>query len=180
MTSAAFPRSATSDPSGRSADWAARAAALVGILFAAVSGYWGLGGRWLLDTVGGGLESAGRSGSVVVGVLVWAAVAAKLVAVVLPILAVRSPTGKGSHLSARPLAWVEAVVLTGYGAVLTVVGLLVQLGILPAGADADHRALAWHTYLWDPWFLAWGLLVTAALLASRRVPGSGSRVRDGR
>ena len=34
-------------------------------------------------------------------------------------------------------------------------------------ANADHRALAWHAYLWDPWFLVWGLLVTAALLRSR-------------
>jgi len=32
---------------------------------------------------------------------------------------------------------------------------------------ADHRALAWHAYLWDPWFLVWGVLVTAALLRSR-------------
>jgi hypothetical protein len=34
-------------------------------------------------------------------------------------------------------------------------------------ASADHRALAWRAYLWDPWFLVWGLLVTAALLRSR-------------
>jgi hypothetical protein len=31
-----------------------------------------------------------------------------------------------------------------------------------SGLD-DHRALAWHTYLWDPWFLMWGLLVAGAL-----------------
>ena len=40
------------------------------------------------------------------------------------------------------------------------------------GAGADHRALAWHAYLWDPWFLLWGLLVTAALLRGRRPHGA--------
>jgi Protein of unknown function (DUF3995) len=159
---------------------AARAAAVVGSLFVAVSCYWGLGGSWLLDTVGGGLESAGRSGSDGVGVLVWAAVAAKVVAVVLPLAAVRSPGENDSHRFVRRFAWAEAVVLTGYGAVLTVVGLLVQFGVVPTDANADHRALAWHTFLWDPWFLVWGLLVTGALLASRQLPGSGSTVTDAR
>jgi hypothetical protein len=31
------------------------------------------------------------------------------------------------------------------------------------GADADWKALDWHMYLWDPWFLIVGLLVWAAL-----------------
>ncbi|PZS36509.1 MAG: hypothetical protein DLM59_01075 [Pseudonocardiales bacterium] len=46
-------------------------------------------------------------------------------------------------------------------------GLMVQFGVIAASASADHRALAWHAYLWDPWFLVWGLLVTAALLRAR-------------
>ncbi len=40
-------------------------------------------------------------------------------------------------------------------------------GLIGTPANADHRALAWHAYLWDAWFLVWGLLVTAALLRSR-------------
>jgi len=51
------------------------------------------------------------------------------------------------------LAWFEAAVLVIYGLVPTTVGLMVQLGIIAASASADHRALAWHAYLWDPWFL---------------------------
>jgi hypothetical protein len=65
------------------------------------------------------------------------------------------------------LAWIEAGILTIYGLVLTVVGLLVQAGVIHASATADHRALAWHAYLWDPWFLIWGLLVAGALLCGR-------------
>jgi hypothetical protein len=34
-------------------------------------------------------------------------------------------------------------------------GLLVQADVIHASVTADHRALAWHAYLWDPWFLIW-------------------------
>ena len=48
---------------------------------------------------------------------------------------------------------IEAVVFTTYGFALTAVGLLVQAHVIHASATADRRALAWHAYLWDPWFL---------------------------
>ncbi len=66
------------------------------------------------------------------------------------------------------LTWIEAAVLVIYGLVLTTAGLMVQLGVIAASAPANHRALAWHAYLWDPWFLGWGLLVTAPLLRTRQ------------
>lgn len=40
----------------------AAAALVVGLLYAAVSIYWGLGGTWLLNTIGGALEKQGRAG----------------------------------------------------------------------------------------------------------------------
>lgn len=48
-------------PKGRA--WALAALA-IGLAYALVSAYWGLGGTWLLDTVGGVFERAGRSGGV--------------------------------------------------------------------------------------------------------------------
>ena len=151
---------------GQGAAWAAFA---VGLLYAAVSVYWGLGGSWLLDTVGASLTQAGRSASAPVVLAVWFAVALKVIAVVLPLPAAGAvaPGGFRRRRLARALAWIEAVILTCYGLILTAVGLLVQAGVIGTPADADHRALAWHAYLWDPWFLVWGLLVTAALLCSR-------------
>ena len=68
----------------------------------------------------------------------------------------------------RALAWAEAGILTIYGLVLSGAGWLEQSGVISPPASADHRALAWHAYLWDPWFLFWGVLVTAALLRSRQ------------
>ena len=67
------------------------------------------------------------------------------------------------HGPLRLLAWVEGAVLTLYGFAFTLAGLLLQVGIFQRGRTADQRALVWHAYLWDPWFLVWGLLVIIAL-----------------
>jgi hypothetical protein len=146
----------------------AQVAFAVGLLYAAISLYWGAGGTWLLDTVGSGLGK-GHGGSALVVFAVWLAVGLKVIAAVLPLLAVTADTSAGSRRLRliRPLAWIEAVILTGYGLVLTAVGLLVQADVIGTSATADHRALEWHASLWDPWFLVWGLLVTAALVRSR-------------
>jgi Protein of unknown function (DUF3995) len=165
MKQAVTRNRAAARATGLGAAWAAFA---VGLLYAAISVYWGLGGTWLLDTVGASLAQPGRSASAVVVLAVWCAVGLKVIASVLPLLAV----GVGAARSRWPrpiraLAWVEAAILTLYGLILTAIGLLVQAGLIGTQASADHRALAWHAYLWDPWFLVWGLLVTAALLRSR-------------
>jgi len=140
---------------------------LLGLLYATVSVYWGLGGTTLLDTVGGSLERGGRAGDLVVVLALGAAVVLKVVAAVLPLLAIYRLGGARWQRLVVVLTWIEAAVLVSYGLVLTTVGLMVQLGVIAVSASADHRALAWHAYLWDPWFLVWGLLVTAALLRTR-------------
>ena len=148
--------------------WPAWAAFALGLLYALVSLYWGLGGSWLLDTVGASLTQPGRSAGPLVVLAVWCAVALKLIAAVLPLLAVGVGAARvRRRYLIRALACVEAAILTCYGLSLTAVGLLVQAGLIGTPANADHRALAWHAYLWDPWFLVWGVLVTAALLRSR-------------
>jgi len=145
----------------------ALAGMLLGLLYATVSVYWGLGGTTLSDTIGGSLERGGRAGDLVVVLALWAAAVLKVIAAVLPLLAIYRLGGMRWQRNVVRLAWFEAAVLVIYGLVLTTVGLMVQLGLIAASASADHRALAWHAYLWDPWFLVWGLLVTAALLRTR-------------
>ena len=150
----------------------ARAALVVGAAFAGVSIYWGLGGTAMLATVGGALAAGRRSGTLATTSLVWAAVVLKIIAAVLPLTLVSSRSHglrfRRRQRILRPLIWVEAVVLTGYGLVQCVVGWLVQFGVIHTPATADHYALAWHAWLWDPWFLVWGLLVTATLILSGR------------
>jgi Protein of unknown function (DUF3995) len=146
--------------SGRGLAWTACA---VGVLYAAVSVYWGLGGTWLVDTVGGSLAKRGRAGDAAVLAAVWAAAGLKLIAATLPLAAVRARGGRTVWV----LSWVAAGILILYGLVLSVVGWLVEAGVVHVAAHADHRALAWHAYLWDPWFLAWGMLIAAALARAR-------------
>lgn len=154
---------------GLAAAWAACA---VGLLYAAVSVYWGLGGTWLLDTVGGSLAKLGRAHSADVIAVVWGAAALKLIAAVLPLLAVHHRGSSRRDHGLSVLAWIAAGVLIVYGLVLTAAGLMVQTDVIHASSTADHRALAWHAYLWDPWFLLWGLLIAAALLLSDRARGA--------
>src|ERR1700722_1551340 len=67
--------------------WPARAALIVGLAYAGLSMSWGLGGTWLLDTVGGSLAAGGRSGSAGVMAAVWGAAGLKVIAAILPVLA---------------------------------------------------------------------------------------------
>jgi hypothetical protein len=151
--------------SGLGAAWAGLA---LGLLYAVAGVYWGLGGSWLLDTVGASLAPPDRSASAAVVLAVWCAVGLKVIAAVLPLLAVGAGAARVRWRDLiRALACVEAAILTVYGLNSTAVGLLVQAGLIGTPADADHRALAWHAYLWGPWLLVWGVLVTAALFRSR-------------
>lgn len=147
---------------------AALAAALLGVLFAGVSTYWALGGSWLLATVGGALEARGRAGDPAVVMLVWASVVLKLIAAFLGVAVVRRWFGGVLGRLVRIAAWVAAVVLVLYGAVLTIGGSLVVSGVITPSPDADLRAIRWHAFFWDPWFLIWGSFLLLALVRARR------------
>ncbi|MFZ0165979.1 MAG: DUF3995 domain-containing protein, partial [Trebonia sp.] len=161
-----IPHSATS----RRGTLPALAGLAVGLAYAAIIVYWAVGGRWLLNTVGISLSQPGQAGHLATLLAVWGAAAVKAVAAVLPLLAIgvwpRTANG-GLRRLVRVLTWIEAAILTGYGLVLTASGLLVQAGVIEAVAHADRLALKWHAYLWDPWFLIWGLFVFLALWRSR-------------
>ena len=139
----------------------AGAALVTGLAYVAISAYWALGGAWLLATVSSSLVAADHSTTVVTAV--WAAVVLKGVGALLPFYLRRPAPPPTWHGRLRLLAWAEGAVLTLYGFVFTSAGLLVQAGVIHLGRTADRRALVWHTYLWDPWFLVWGLLVVLAL-----------------
>jgi hypothetical protein len=149
----------------------AQAACVAGLAYAAISVYWALGGTWLLDTIGGTLEQQGRAGNPGIILTVWAAAGLKIIGAIVPLAAAGVTPGQATtawRRQMRVLAWLEAAILTVYGLALTGAGLLVQSGAIASAASADHRALAWHAYLWDPWFLLWGVLVTASLVRSRQ------------
>jgi hypothetical protein len=151
---------------------AAIGAALLGVASAGVSAYWAIGGTGLLDTIGGTIERWGRERAATVVVVLWFIVVLKIVvALAAPILSGigsgRLPVWTTARLP-RALGWIAAATLTVYGGVWTIGGLLAQTGALEASADTDRKALAWHAFLWDPWFAVWGVAFVVALWRSRR------------
>jgi len=110
----------------------------MGLAYAAISVYWAVGGRWLLNTVGISLSQPGQAGHLAALLAAWGAAAVKAVAAVLPLLAIgvwpRTANGALRRL-ARVLTWIEAAILVGYGLVPTASGLLLQAGVIKAAAD---------------------------------------------
>lgn len=157
---------------------AALIAAALGLANAGFSAYWAIGGQGLLDTIGGDVERWARDGGAAVVITLSLIAALKTtIALAAPVLAGvgqgRLPAWtRGRAPSA--LGWIAAVVLTLYGAVWTVTGLLAQADLIEP-ATSNSKALAWHAYLWDPWFAAWGL---AFVIALRRRSRRGHRDGD--
>jgi hypothetical protein len=72
----------------------------------------------------------------------------------------------------RPLFLVAiggGALLALYGAVLVVAGALVLAGAIDPSDPVDEYALRWHVFVWDMWFVLWGVaLALAGVLARRR------------
>jgi hypothetical protein len=134
-------------------------------LSALVSGYWAAGGTALLSTVGGELERLGREGGTAVVLVLAGTALAKAVGAALAVGLVHPPR-RPPVRALETIGLVGGALLALYGGVLTVLGAVAATGIL--GPPADRRALLWHAFLWDPWFLAWGALLLTAAAARRR------------
>jgi hypothetical protein len=69
----------------------------------------------------------------------------------------------------------------GYGLILTATGLLVQANVIKPASPADRLALKWHAYMWDPWFLIWGIFVILFVILAlwRSRPASQDHLRAG-
>jgi hypothetical protein len=144
--------------------WAYTAAGLA-FASAAISLYWTAGGAALLDTVGGKIEELARERSAASVALGIAAVAAKLAAGALA-LALTRPARPGLVR----LATVGGAGLALYGGVLVVAGALVLSGVIEPDGQTDEYALRWHVFVWDLWFLVWGVALTVAARRAVRRP----------
>ncbi len=148
---------------------AAVVAAVLGSASATISAYWAFGGTELLDTVGGTFERWGRERGIgVVLALIGIALLKFVVAVAAPILAgLGRPPAWMTGRVPRVLGWTAAVALTLYGGILTIAGVLVELGAIDPAADADRHAIAWHAWFWDPWFVLWGVAFVIVMWRTR-------------
>ncbi|UGQ11549.1 DUF3995 domain-containing protein [Yinghuangia sp. ASG 101] len=140
--------------------WCGRAAFLLGLLYALVSAYWGSGGTVGLDTIGGDIERRAREGDAQLFAIVWITAVVKLAVAALGLTVVRQRLSRllPRRLSSA-LVRTAAIGLILYGGALTLVEVLVKADLVNTTADIDAKAFDWHLYLWDPWFLLWGLLL---------------------
>jgi len=152
------------------------AAAVAGLSHAAFSLYWALGGRWLLPTVGEWAVDYAREAPGAAGLLLTTVAGVKGAVAIFPVLESRRPLPRPRVW--RGLAWLAAIVLTGYGALNSVVGWLVLGGALEPEGGFDRQAMIGHAFLWDPLFLVWGLLLGAGLLAGAAGDGPDRATTD--
>lgn len=165
---------------GASARRAASAAAALAFASAAVSLYWTLGGTLLLDTVGGTVEDLARERSAIGIVLGASAAAAKVIAGALALGLVRA---SGATLTRRLLVRLNVLasaVLVLYGGFNVAAGGLVLAGIVAPAHPPNERALRWHVFGWDLWFLVWGVLLAVAVALCRQRAGGLPATRAGR
>lgn len=151
--------------------WVGWAVFVVGALYAAVSAYWAAGGAVGLDTLGGTLAEQARARNPQLIAIVWLTVVLKLVGAVLGLALVQPWGRRVPRWMLLTASWTATVVLVLYGGLLVVGQALIALGVLPRGEPFDPVAFYWHLFVWDPWFLLWGLLLGAATLRfARRRP----------
>ncbi len=132
---------------------------------AIVSVYWGLGGRWLIDTVGGAIERIANRGGAAPVLLALGAAAAKVIAGFVALLLTIRPRSLKERRLVLSLNRLIAWIVTLYGFVQVIAGSLVLTGGIHATPTTDVHALRWHVFVWDLWFLVWGL---ANLRAAKR------------
>jgi hypothetical protein len=152
----------------RGACWPARAAAALAFASAAVSCYWTAGGTFLLDTVGGAIEELARERSLGAVALGAATVVLKVVAGVLALALLHPPTEPFRRRVLILANGVASAILCLWGGVNVVVGALVLGGAVSPSGDIDRYALRWHVFLWDMWFLVWGVTLAVAVAAARQ------------
>ncbi|MCC2307560.1 DUF3995 domain-containing protein [Cellulomonas chengniuliangii] len=155
---------------------AANAAVLVacgaGLVHAASSLYWALGGRWLLPTVGDWAVRAVDRSPVRAGLLLGAIAVVKALAALIPVGVARDRL-PGTRFW-RAACWVGGAFLVVYGGVNVAVSSAVLLGVVTPDGGYDEQAMVGHALLWDPLFVIWGAALIVWLRLSA-APTEGRR-----
>ncbi len=138
------------------------AAAALGMVHAAFSLYWAVGGTVLVWSLGDDLVESFRGREWLlapIGVV-------KLIGAVAPLTLAR--WGWPASIGTRSACWLGALVLVVWGGLNTIVGNLVLAGVIRPENGFDRSGMIGHAYLWDPLFLVWGVALAMGLAASRR------------
>lgn len=143
-------------------------AGIAGMLHAAASLYWAIGGRWLLATVGQWAADLAAQAPLAAGLALGSVALLKALAAAIPIGVAygRVPWAKFW----RAISWVGGGLLVIYGGLNTVVSGAVLAGLIRPEAGYDPVAMKGHAFLWDPLFFIWGTALVLSLWLSRAMP----------
>lgn len=148
--------------------WTGYAAFVVGLLFAVVSVYWAAGGTAGLDTLGGQIEELARARDPTLVAVVWVTAALKLIGAVLGLALAQAWGRRVPRWILLSASWAASTILVLYGG-LQITGLLLVLpGVAQPDGPVHLTVIYWRLFLWEPWFLVWGLLLGAATWAFAR------------
>lgn len=137
--------------------WIAYAAAAWAFLFAAVSFYWGLGGRLGASTLGPAILAAATD-PWFVALGLWGAGVVKLVGGLVA-LALVQPWGRFfPQILLRTAAWIGGGFALLYGVALYIQHTLMVGGTLALPSGLGPTAARWHLVIWDPWWIVGGIL----------------------
>ncbi|MQA82663.1 MAG: DUF3995 domain-containing protein [Streptosporangiales bacterium] len=150
--------------------WAAHAAALWAFAFATMSFYWAAGGTFGVNTLSNTIEGLAGQNAWFTAV-VWVTGALKAAGGMLALALVRP---WGERLPRRLLL----IATAGAGGVMALYALanlgaraIQAIGLIPTPASMHTAAAWWHLLLWDPWFLAGGVLFLLAAWQSHTSRG---------
>src|SRR4029453_10488157 len=162
-------------PTPQPRTWPAYAAAMLAFSSAAVSLYWTLGGTALLDALGGTFERLARDRSTAALALGIGVVLVKVAGGLLGLALVR-PWGAriGRRLLLLP-SLAGSLILVLYGGAAVLAGGLVLADVITPSGPVDRHALRWHVFVWDVWFLVWGVALGLAAWRYSREGRSPSR-----
>jgi len=144
---------------------------IVGLGFTAFNIYWALGGRRWIDTVFPFANDEAALTALFPLWIQWGAIVLKVWAALFGLVV--TPLfvwvfGRRLLRPARFGAWVAAFCLVFWGLTQTVFFLLLKFRVIDFSYWNDERVVNWHAFLWDPWFLLWGICLLAALKVSSK------------
>lgn len=148
---------------GRTFVWVAMS---LGLIHAAWSFYWALGGAWMLDTVGQWAVVSQLHAPVQTLLVLMGIGLLKTAAAVIPVMV---EYGKlGGRRFWRLISWIGGLGLTIYGGIYAVTALTMLTGLVTPGAGYDKPVMFGHALVWDPLFFTWGLTLVISLVLTRR------------
>lgn len=157
--------------------WPAWSAAGLAFASAAVTLFWTLGGTLLLDTIGAPFDAIARDRSPGALVLGGAVVAFKATAGLAALALLPRRAGGVRRWGLLIVTGGGSAVLVAWGGASVLLGGLVLGGVIRPSGSVDEHTLRWHVFVWDLWFLVWGLaLALAAARYWRRTRDSAAGV----